>query len=189
MTVHVEPIDAGGLSRYAAVAATIYGAAMQRSPEVVVQRREVITSHLRNPGLVAALARRTPDTDDTAADDDAASIVGFGYGYRGVPGQWWYDVVARALGRDQTRQWLRDGFELAELHVLPDHQGAGAGSALLDDILARTDARHVLLSTPDAESRARRLYRSRGFVDLLRGFHFPGSSEAYAVMACEHDLP
>lgn len=180
--IRIDPADADELGRYATAAAAVYGAAMRRSPELVAQRREVITGHLRNPGLVAALAR-SPGPSDAG---DGPALAGFGYGYRGAPGQWWYDVVARGLGRDGTRQWLRDGFELAELHVSPEHQGAGIGSALLDHILSRVDARHVLLSTPDVESRARRLYRSRGFVDLLHGFHFPGSSEAYAVMGRPH---
>ena len=48
-----------------------------------------------------------------------------------------------------------------------------------------TDARAVVLSTPEAEeqrSRAWRLYRRFGFVDLLRHFHFPGDERAFAVL-------
>jgi ribosomal protein S18 acetylase RimI-like enzyme len=156
----------------AAVAASVYGAAMRRPPEVVVQRRDIIGSHCRNPGFVAAGAF-ADDTDD---------LVGFGYGYLGAPGQWWHDIVARALGREAAARWLGDGFELAELHVRPDHQGEGLGRALLLDVLSRTPAKHALLSTPDTESAARGLYRSAGFPDLLTGFYFPGSSEAYAIM-------
>jgi ribosomal protein S18 acetylase RimI-like enzyme len=173
----IDRLGAAEFREHAGVAASIYGQAMHRPAEIVVQRREVIVSHLRNPGFVAA----------TAVVDDA--VVGFGYGYRGAPGQWWYDVVARGLGRDATRRWLHQGFELAELHVLPEHQGRGIGRRLLDDVMARTDAGQVLLSTPDIESPARLLYRSRGFLDLLRDFSFPGSSEAYAVMGCDIGRP
>jgi ribosomal protein S18 acetylase RimI-like enzyme len=158
----------------AAAAASVYGAAMRRSPEVVVQRRDIIVTHCSNPGFTAA-----------AALDEQSELVGFGYGYLGAPGQWWHDIVARALGRDGAVRWLREGFELAELHVLPDHQGTGLGRALLTDVLARAAAQHVVLSTPDTESPARALYRSAGFADLLTSFYFPGSSEAYAIMGVD----
>jgi ribosomal protein S18 acetylase RimI-like enzyme len=160
---------------WAAEAATVYGEAMQRSPEVVVQRREIIASHTNNRGFVAAVAV----TEDTGA------LIGFGYGYLGAPGQWWHDIVSRALGREAAKRWLRDGFELAELHVAPDHQGEGLGRALLTDVLGRTEAKRAVLSTPDAESPARALYRATGFVDLLTDFYFPGSAEAYVIMGAD----
>lgn len=170
----VAPVDAEGFRSHVGAAASVYGSAMRRSPEVVVQRREVIAMHLRYPGFVA-----------TVAVDDDDELVGFGYGYAGAGGQWWHDTVAHALGREATRRWLRDSFELAELHVLPEHQGQGLGRRLLDDIIGRTDRTRVVLSTPDVDSPARRLYRSTGFEDLLTGFYFPGSTEAYAVMGLD----
>jgi GNAT superfamily N-acetyltransferase len=151
--------------------------AMQRSPEIVVQRRDIISGHTSYPGFVASGA-----FEDAAA---TSVLVGFGYGYLGASGQWWHDVVAAALGRAAARRWLREGFELAELHVLPTHQGNGLGRAMLSDVLSRADARHAVLSTPDVESPARALYRSEGFEDLLCGFFFPGSSEAYAIMGAD----
>jgi ribosomal protein S18 acetylase RimI-like enzyme len=42
-----------------------------------------------------------------------------------------------------------------------------------------------VLSTPEApaeDSRAWRLYRRLGFVDLLRQFHFPGDDRPFAVL-------
>ena len=39
-----------------------------------------------------------------------------------------------------------------------------------------------MLSTQDAESPARQLYRSVGFADLLPGFWFSGGDSPYAVM-------
>jgi ribosomal protein S18 acetylase RimI-like enzyme len=175
-------LDAARVRALAGPAASVYGAAMQRPPEVVVQRREIIAGHTTYPGFLCTAAFEGA-TDDTDAID--AELVGFGYGYLGAGGQWWHDTVAQALGRDAARRWLRDGFELAELHVLPRHQGRGLGRQLLTDLLARTTATRVVLSTPDVESRARRLYRSIGFEDLLCGFYFPGSSEAYAIMGLD----
>lgn len=157
---------------HASEAASIYGAAMGRPPEVVVQRRDIIVGHLGHRGF-AAVGAFDPD------------LIGFGYGYEGLPGQWWHDVVAGALGRDGTKRWLRDSFELAELHLLPAHHGKGIGRELLTRLLARSTAAHAVLSTPDAESPARQLYRSYGFVDLQVDFRFPGSPEAYAIMGVD----
>jgi ribosomal protein S18 acetylase RimI-like enzyme len=180
----IAPVDAERFRGLAAEAAAVYGAAMRRSPEVVVQRRDVISVHVTYRGFVATCALDgTAETD--AAVDPAARLVGFGYGYLGAPGQWWHDIVATGLGRIDAKRWLHDCFELAELHVLPEHQGHGLGRALLMDVLARTDARHAVLSTPDVESPARLLYRSFGFVDLRADFRFPGSQESYAIMGVD----
>jgi ribosomal protein S18 acetylase RimI-like enzyme len=175
-------LDGTQMRTLAGAAASIYGAAMKRSPEVVVQRRDIIAGHTTYPGFVAAGAFTT---DDDAPDPTAGELIGFGYGYVGASGQWWHDTVSHALGRDGSRRWLRHGFELAELHVLPDHHGAGLGRRLLTDVLSRAAAKHAVLSTPDTESPARLLYRSVGFEDLLCGFYFPGSSECYAIMGVD----
>jgi ribosomal protein S18 acetylase RimI-like enzyme len=173
----VEVVDAETFRGMVGAAAHVYGVAMQRGPELVVQRREIMQSHLFRRGFVAVVA---------VADED---LVGFGYGYLGRSGEWWHDVVAKGLGRSPSRRWLDDAFEVAELHVHPDHQGCGLGRRILRELLARSAGRTVVLSTHDRESAARALYRSFGFVDLLTGFVFPGSAEVYAVMGLERDVP
>ena len=45
-----------------------------------------------------------------------------------------------------------------------------------------------MLSTADAESRARQLYRGVGFTDLLTGFRFAGGEPPYAVMGAKLPL-
>lgn len=174
----VDSVDARAFRQLLVAAAHVYGAAMQRSPEMVVQRREIMQSHLDRRGFVAAVAIEPPMAP-------ADGLVGFGYGYRGRGGEWWHDTVAKALGRDGAKRWLRDAFELAELHVRPDRQGSGIGRQLLDRVLAQSSSPTVVLSTHDSDSRARRLYRSVGFVDLVEGFVFPGSSEVYAIMGLD----
>jgi ribosomal protein S18 acetylase RimI-like enzyme len=69
--------------------------------------------------------------------------------------------------------------------VLPAYQAQGLGRQLLRDVMGRAGAAHITLSTPDLETPARKLYRAEGFVDLLRDFYFPGSTEAYAVMGVD----
>jgi ribosomal protein S18 acetylase RimI-like enzyme len=169
----VNAVNAVDFRNLAPVAASVYGAAMERPPEVVVQRRDIIAVHVMYRGFVSAGAF------------DAEDLVGFGYGYRGASGQWWHDIVAGALGRDGAKRWLRHSFELAELHVLPAYQGQGLGRELLTDVLSRADAAHAVLSTPDAETPARLLYRSYGFTDLRTDFRFPGSPESYAIMGVD----
>jgi ribosomal protein S18 acetylase RimI-like enzyme len=182
---HLEHLDANQFRLLAPQAASVYGAAMHRSPEVVIQRRDVIAVHVAYRGFLAAGAFEDTENAEASAGDTTAELIGFGYGYRGAPGQWWHDIVAGAIGRKETQRWLRDGFELAELHVRPDHHGRGLGRALLTDVLSRTDAKHAVLSTPDVESPARILYRSYGFSDLRCNFRFPGSAEAYAIMGVD----
>jgi ribosomal protein S18 acetylase RimI-like enzyme len=169
----IRLIDADEFGVLVGAAAEVYGAAMQRAPELVEQRRDIMAGHVDRRGFVAAVA------------NDGDALVGFGYGYHGRPGEWWHDVVAGALGRDEARAWLSDTFELAELHVEPGHQGLGVGRQLLDAVLGAATERTVVLSTHDHESVARSLYRSVGFVDLLRDFCFPGSGEVYAVLGLQ----
>jgi ribosomal protein S18 acetylase RimI-like enzyme len=173
----VELADAEQFAPFVAAAAHVYGAAMGRPPELVVQRREIMQSHLHRTGFVAVLA-----LEETSAND---GLVGFGYGYRGRAGEWWHDVVAKALGRKAAREWMAESFELAEQHVQPDRQHQGIGREVLTRLLEVASGATVILSTHDRESAARALYRSAGFVDLLRDFVFPGSTEVYAVMGLD----
>lgn len=170
MSVDVRLLDSIEFEPLVVTAAHIYGEAMRRPPELVVQRREIMQSHLQRHGFRAVAAQ---------LDDD---LVGFGYGYRGRAGEWWHDIVAKALGREAAKEWLADAFELAELHLLPAHHGAGIGRAMLTTLLGGVPTQTVVLSTHDHDSPARSLYRSAGFEDLLTGFLFPGSGEVYAVM-------
>ena len=166
----IEVLDAEGFEPHVKTAAHIYGAAMQRGPEMVVQRCEIMHTHLGRRGYVAVIA----------LEDDEP--VGFGYGYLGRRGEWWHDIVVGALGRELAQRWMTDAFELAELHVLPSHQGKGLGRRVLDEVVARADGSTMVLSTHDRESPARSLYRASGFLDLCGGLVFPGSKEVYAIM-------
>ena len=155
----------------------VYAAAMNPPERMLTGRESILERHAANPGFRALAA---------AAD---GTLAGFIYGFRGEPGQWWHDMVAGALaltpappGSPGSTSWLANSFEVAELHVLPEYQGAGIGRSLLLQLVSGRPERTAVLSTQDAESRARRLYRGVGFTDLLTGFRFSGGDPAYAVM-------
>ena len=113
-------------------------------------------------------------------------IVAFSYGFRGAGGQWWHDVVTTALtarsGRELAAAWLADSLEIAEVHVHPDFHRRGIGRNLVLGLAEGRRERTAVLSTQDADSPARRLYRGLGFADLLTGYCFPGTPVPYAVM-------
>ena len=114
------------------------------------------------------------------------TLAGFAYGFHGLAGQWWHDVVTENVtaerGREAAGHWLGDSFEIAEVHVRPDHQGRGTGRAMMHALATGRPERTAVLSTPDGQTRARRLYRSLGFADLLPSFSFPGGGPRYTIM-------
>jgi len=59
---------------------------------------------------------------------------------------------------------------LWKLYVLPEYQGRGIGSALLDSVVARAreDYPQIRLSYLDGNTSAEGFYRSRGFVEIGR---------------------
>jgi ribosomal protein S18 acetylase RimI-like enzyme len=148
----------------------VYATAMAYPPEVAELRRGFIAAHTQRAEFRAV------------ATFDADRLVGFGYGYRSLPGQWWHEQVRAGLDPDTYAAWMTDCFELVELHVLPDAQGRGAGRSQLVALLDGVRRRTVALSTPEGESRAWRLYRRMGFVDLLRHYDFPGDDRPFAVL-------
>jgi ribosomal protein S18 acetylase RimI-like enzyme len=149
----------------------IYVRAMRYPDHTGVQRAVSARKHVSLDGFACR-----------AALLDDGTFVGFGYGYTTQPGQWWHDLVRRALDREAADEWLVDAFELSELHVLPEYHGMGIGRSLLTALAASLPHSAMLLSTPDSETRAFRLYRDTGFVDLARNYLFPGDSRPFAVL-------
>jgi ribosomal protein S18 acetylase RimI-like enzyme len=124
-----------------------------------------------------------PGPSSWAAPGD---VIAFAYGFHGGSGQWWHDLVRSALisrsGYGAAIEWLDDSFEVAEVHVHPQYQHRGIGRRLLYRLTGGRAERTAVLSTMDANSPARRLYRSLGFTDLLTGYRFSGAPVPYAVM-------
>jgi ribosomal protein S18 acetylase RimI-like enzyme len=162
----------------------VYAAAMSPPDRTLSGREAIMDRHAASPGFRGL----------TAHVD--GRLAGFTYGFHGENGQWWHDMVAAALatrsaadapaagyaGDDAPGAWLDDSFEVAELHVLPPWQGRGIGRSLLLSLASGRPERTAVLSTADAPTRARRLYRGVGFTDLLTDFRFSGSEPPYAVM-------
>jgi ribosomal protein S18 acetylase RimI-like enzyme len=182
----------------------VYASAMRPPQRMLAGRESIMERHTANPGFqaLAAFTQGRPGDPGTpgrsghggsrhgaahhgAPQSGGQVLAGFIYGFHGRPGQWWHDTVAGALATmypPAATTWLADSFEVAELHVLPAYQGCGIGRRLLLELTSGRPERTAVLSTQDAESRARRLYRSVGFTDLLTGFHFSGGDSPYAVM-------
>jgi len=161
----------------------VYAAAMNPPERLIGGREAIMDRHAASPRFRCL----------TAVDDGV--VAGFCYGFHGESGQWWHDMVAAALASrsraadaaggpepSEVVTWLDDSFEIAELHVLPPYQGAGIGRTLLLSVTDDRDERTAVLSTADADTTARRLYRGVGFTDLLTGFRFSGAEPPYAVM-------
>jgi GNAT superfamily N-acetyltransferase len=126
--------------------------------------------------VAAALASRFASPVSGGANSGGASSGGASSGGASSGGAIFGEGVAA------HRAWLDDSFEIAELHVLPPWQGQGIGRSLLLSIAAGRPERTAVLSTADAPTRARRLYRGLGFTDLLTDFRFSGGEPPYAVM-------
>jgi GNAT superfamily N-acetyltransferase len=160
----------------------IYADAMDADPALLPGRRELMRRHAGFPSFRALQVR----------DDGTGNVVGFAYGFHGQRGQWWYDTVwnalVRAIGAARTADWLANCIEVAEVHVLKPYQRGGLGTQLLTTLTSDRTERTAVLSTPDRDTTARRLYRRLGFTELLTGYSFPGGSPPYVVMGAELPL-
>lgn len=168
--VRIERWGARELLRNLDEAMSIYAAAMSYPKQTGKAHASFTATHTSRPGFRATAAL------------SGDLLVGFGYGYTTLPGQWWHDQVRYAVSAATAAEWLTDCFELCELHVRPGWQGAGTGRQLLTLLVEDLPEQRVVLSTPEGESRAWRLYRSLGFTDILRHHFFPGDSRPFAVL-------
>ena len=95
------------------------------------------------------------------------AIVGFSYGYAGDYGQWWTDRVAAVLDEAQRAAWLDPPhFEVVELHVRPDRQRQGLGTALLEALLRGQPHDRAVLTAREASAQARAFYATNGWTEL-----------------------
>lgn len=170
----VRALHPAELDKLLVPAFAIYTQAMGYPPAFTAPRLALARDQIRLPGATAvgAFERRR--------------LIGFGYGYRSVPGQWWHDEVAVGLSAHPDHDaWLGDAFELCELHVSPIRQGAGLGRLMLHSLLHRAPTATVLLSTPNpgpGPTPAIALYESAGFQHLITDHRFAGDPRAFTIM-------
>ena len=165
----------------------VYAAAMRPDPEQLPGRRSIMEQHAGYRGFRAlAVTADGAQAEARGLRGSPGRIIAFSYGFCGADGQWWHDVVSAALtargGAAAAAAWLADSLEIAEVHVHPDFHRRGIGRSLVLGLAHGRRERTAVLSTQDAESPARRLYRGLGFTDLLTRYSFPGSTVPYAVM-------
>jgi len=201
-----------------AACAGVYAAAMNPPEDQLPGRHTIMERHagyaafraiaaIVRPGdgapadgepMTGEVTAREPAPGEAPADGPVATgsaplLAGFAYGFHGGGGQWWHDLVSRTtasvLGTRAANDWFADSLEIAEVHVLPSYQGRGTGLAMMLRLTAGRPERAAVLSTMDANTRARRLYRGLGFTDLLTDFTFPGTELPYAIMGAPLPLP
>ena len=169
----------------------LYALAMDAPAAEAPGRRAIMERHTGYPAfraVVALLPREQAAGQDSGGDpaDGQRAVIGFAYGFHGSAGQWWHELVRRSLATQRSGEvashWLADSFEFAEVHVHPGHQGRGTGRAMMHTLAGGRPERTAVLSTPHGHTRARRLYHSLGFEDLLPAFTFPGTGPSYAIM-------
>lgn len=169
--VTIRSLDVHDFDRHAADFIEIYLSAMRYPAANLAGRRTLWQEHSRRAGFGCA-----------AAFDPDGLPLAFAYGYAGQPGQWWNSEVRRGLSDEQAARWMTSYLELTELHVHPAQQGRGLGETVLRTFLAGREEPHVLLSTPEGENRAWRLYRRLGFGDLLRQHRFTGDPRPFGIL-------
>lgn len=167
------------MERHAGYAAFRAVAAIMLPADGDPAHRDLVSGGPARRGAAAA-------SSGTGSGGTVPRLVGFAYGFHGASGQWWHDLVSRAavsaLGTRTAEGWFRDSLEIAEVHVLPGYQGHGTGLAMMLRLTSGRPEPAAVLSTMDANTRARRLYRGLGFTDLLTRFAFPGTDVPYAIM-------
>ena len=117
-----------------------------------------------------------------AAMATGGDLLGLTDGYSSLPGQWWHEVVGREMSPELRREWLQGAFDFTELAVRPSARGRGIGGPLHDALLEGLPHPTACLSTHQSQTVALGLYRKRGWVELLRDYHFPGFAQPYLIL-------
>jgi ribosomal protein S18 acetylase RimI-like enzyme len=130
----------GGDADAAALFATLYDLALDRSDVIAVTAREM------------------------------GELVGFGYGHRWLWAEQkddWSTDLARELGEDANR--LEQAFAVQLLAVHPSFTHHGLGFELLKQMMVASSAEVHWLQLEDSDSPARRLFRRMGYRPLGDG--------------------
>jgi ribosomal protein S18 acetylase RimI-like enzyme len=157
----------------------VYTAAMHPPQQQLPGRRSIMERHAQFPSFRSVVMTlrdeptRQPAGPRARTETGRYRVIGFAYGFHGMDGQWWHDLVRSALisvgGYGLAQTWLADSFEVAEVHVHPDYQGRGIGGFLLEQLehLARVrGCTHLVLEVAENNQNALKFYRARSFHKL-----------------------
>ncbi|AZA08916.1 GNAT family N-acetyltransferase [Corynebacterium pseudopelargi] len=187
MSYSILDLPPAAFSTHAPALVDLYIEAMGYEPSLRNRAIHSWRSAVMEAGFVAACAL------------SGEELLGVTYGFIGRPEHWWYRQISQGIRRQHPGThptqapavWLRNYFELAEIHVHPRAQGQGIGRTLLQHILNQVHTPNILLSTPEVpkeRSAAFNLYRSVGFEDVLRNFYFLGDPRPFAVLRAPSQL-
>ena len=114
------------------------------------------------------------------------TLVGFGYGYTTRPGQWWHDLVRKALNADSgsglaeaTRSSCRSCM------CCPISKVQGRDGASLRELANFAATRSDVAVDAGHRHASVRDDRHLGFVDLRRHYLFPGDVRPFAVLGAK----
>jgi ribosomal protein S18 acetylase RimI-like enzyme len=110
------------------------------------------------------------------------NVVGFAYGYTSTPGQYYHDLLRKALTNTNQEWWLEDCYEIVELVVHPDYRRKKLGQGLVTKLLDDAQNRTALLTTQSNNISARKLYEKLNWETLEKNFRPGDVTEAYVIM-------
>lgn len=170
--VDIKPFDLGAhLGQARSIARTAMTDARQPGGLLIAKYLDEVTE------LAGLLALGAYQRDE---------LVGVLVGWPTASRDWWPHQVRPALAMTENLHWLDDAFELAELHVHPDFQGIGVGTALLDEAERRVELPRIVLSTNAVGNlKAKAFYRRRGFRTLTAPFRWLGLDLRVLVLGRE----
>lgn len=173
--ITVATLDARGLGPHLDAIELLYRLAFAEDRATGRRFRERLADEARSfRGFRFLLAR------------DGAEPVGFIYGYRLDPANWWPQMILPSLREAGQEHWLDECFELVEFAVDPARQGEGIGGRLYDDLFATVTEPRALLGTDPPPSTAHHLYRKRGWVTILDNWRItPDDPETHIVMGLD----
>ncbi|MBA3822847.1 MAG: hypothetical protein H0X24_02945 [Ktedonobacterales bacterium] len=122
-------------------------------PRAARELNDQLLRHGTLPGFTGCVAR------DTATE----RIQGMVYGFSNLPGQWWRDRVAQAMGPTRTQDLLDDSFCLMELGIIRAARRQGIAEALVGAVLAQQPHPQALLSTQSDNRGALAFYLATGW--------------------------
>lgn len=112
----------------------------------------------------------------TAIDQESEQVIGFGYGFTGLPGQPWRDSLAKVVGIEMAAEWLTGHFEFAEFGMIPTKRRFGIGTQLYQALFKGLPHERAILTVREENNPARRFYDKQGWTVLYEGFFTKKSS-------------